>query len=39
VGVDGVLRFKGRVCVPNDAQVKRLILEEGYKSHFSFILA
>ena len=25
---DGVLRFQGRVCVPDDAEVKRLILEE-----------
>ena len=23
------------MCIPNDAEVKRLILEEGHKSHFS----
>jgi len=23
------------VCIPDDAKVKRLILEEGHKSHFS----
>jgi len=29
---DGVLRFKDKVCVPKDAKVQRLILEEGHKS-------
>jgi len=29
------LRFKGRVCVPEDVEVKGMILEEGHKSHFS----
>jgi len=35
LGSDGILRFKGRVCVPNDAEVKRLIFEEGHKSRLS----
>jgi len=35
LGNDGVLRFRGRVCVPEDAEVKRLILDEGYKSCLS----
>ena len=28
LGNDSILRFQGRVCVPNDTEVKRLILEE-----------
>ncbi|XP_027927465.1 uncharacterized protein LOC114184353 [Vigna unguiculata] len=32
LGDDGILRFQGRVCIPNDAEVKQLILEEGHKS-------
>ena len=35
LGDDGVLRFRGKVCVLEDAEVKRLILEEGHKSHLS----
>jgi len=35
LGSDGVLRFQGRVCVPDDTEVKRLILEEGHKSRLS----
>ena len=34
-GADGVLRFRGRVCVPDDAEVKKMILEEGHKSSLS----
>ena len=33
LGNDGILRFQGRLCIPDDAKVKRLILEEGHKSH------
>ena len=33
LGNHGILRFQGRVCVLDDAKVKRLILEEGHKSH------
>jgi len=35
LGNDGILRFQGRVCVLDDAEVKRLILEEGHKSRLS----
>ena len=35
LGDDGILRFQGRVCIPNDAEVKQLILEEGHKSRLS----
>jgi len=35
LGEDGILRFQGRICVPNDAEVKKLILEEGHKSRLS----
>ena len=38
LGNNGILRFQGSVCVPNDAEVKRLILEEGHKSHLSLHL-
>jgi len=34
-GIDRVLRFKGRVCVLEDTEVKSMILEEGHKSYFS----
>ena len=30
-----MLRFKKRLCVPDDVELKRLVLEEGHKSHFS----
>src|ERR1044072_9337457 len=35
IGDDDILRCKGRVCVPGDEAMRRLILEEGHKSHFS----
>ena len=35
LGSDDVLRFRGRVCVPSDAEMRRLILEEGHKSCLS----
>jgi len=35
IGSDGVLRFRGRVCIPEDLKVKGMILEEGHKSRFS----
>jgi len=35
LGSDGVLRFQGRVCVPNDVEVERLIFEEAHKSRLS----
>nr|KYP69549.1 Retrotransposable element Tf2 [Cajanus cajan] len=36
LGVDGVLRFKNRVCVPSDPTLRCLILEEGHGSKLSF---
>ena len=35
LGSDGVQRFQDRVCVLDDAEVKRLIIEEGHKSRLS----
>ena len=35
IGSDGVLRFRGRVCIPKDLEVKAMILEERHKSCFS----
>ncbi|XP_027932851.1 uncharacterized protein LOC114188475 [Vigna unguiculata] len=35
IGGDGVLRFRGMVCIPEDLELKGMILEEGHKSHFS----
>ncbi|GAU35508.1 hypothetical protein TSUD_155390 [Trifolium subterraneum] len=35
VAEDGVIQFGNRICVPNDADLKRLILEEAHKSGFS----
>ena len=35
LGSDGVLRFRDRVCVLEDVEVRRLILEEGHKSRLS----
>ncbi|KAK2429178.1 hypothetical protein QL285_027638 [Trifolium repens] len=35
VAPDGIMLFEGRVCVPDDVDLKRLILEEAHKSGFS----
>ncbi|GAU31786.1 hypothetical protein TSUD_22320 [Trifolium subterraneum] len=35
VAEDGVIQFGGRICVPNNKELKRLILEEAHKSGFS----
>ena len=35
LGNDDILKFQGRVCISDDTEVKRLILEEGHKSHLS----
>ncbi|MCI96164.1 hypothetical protein A2U01_0117464, partial [Trifolium medium] len=36
-GVDenGVVRYRGRVCVPNVPELKKMILEEGHRSGLS----
>ena len=31
----GLLRFRGRLCVPSDEQLKKLILEEAHNSRYS----
>ncbi|XP_052734108.1 uncharacterized protein LOC128196656 [Vigna angularis] len=33
-GTDGLLRYMDRTCVPNDGELKRIILEEGHHSLF-----
>jgi len=38
LGSDGVLRFRGRVCVPDDVELRKLVLEEGHKSRLSLHL-
>nr|KYP56354.1 Transposon Ty3-I Gag-Pol polyprotein [Cajanus cajan] len=35
VGVDGVLRFKDRLCIPSVPELKRAILEEGHRNSLS----
>ena len=35
IGGDGVLRFRGRVCIPEDLELKGMILEERHESRFS----
>nr|KYP71512.1 Retrovirus-related Pol polyprotein from transposon 17.6 [Cajanus cajan] len=35
LGGDGILRFKGRICLPQDAELKRVVLEKGHKSRLS----
>jgi hypothetical protein len=35
IAPDGVILFEGRTCVPNNEEIKRLILEEAHKSSFS----
>ena len=34
-GTDGLWRFEGRVCVPASGDLRRRILEEAHKSHFT----
>ncbi|MCI82800.1 hypothetical protein A2U01_0104074, partial [Trifolium medium] len=35
VDINGVMRFRGRVCVPGVSELKRMILEEGHRSNLS----
>ena len=35
MGEDGILRFKGRVCVPGGPHFRRQILKEGHQSRLS----
>ncbi|XP_057958479.1 uncharacterized protein LOC131151243 [Malania oleifera] len=32
---DGILRFRGRVCVSNDARIRRVILEKAHRSLYT----
>jgi len=32
IGVDRILRFKARVCIPVDKELKKIVREEGLKS-------
>jgi len=34
----GVLRFRGRICIPDDDELKKLILEESHRSSLSIHL-
>jgi len=35
LGTDGILRFKERVCVPHNSDLRRMILDETHKSKMS----
>ncbi|XP_073222428.1 uncharacterized protein [Cicer arietinum] len=35
IGVDGILRFKERICVPDVEELRKMILEEGHRSCLS----
>jgi len=35
LGNNGILRFQGWVCILDNVEVKRLIIEEGHKSRLS----
>ncbi|MCI40344.1 hypothetical protein A2U01_0061577, partial [Trifolium medium] len=32
---NGIMRFQGRVCVPDVAELRKMILEEGHRSGLS----
>ncbi|KAK7282219.1 hypothetical protein RIF29_10839 [Crotalaria pallida] len=35
IGSDGILKYRDRICVPNDMEIKGMILEEAHKSKLS----
>jgi len=35
MGRDGILRFREKVCVPNSQVLRKMLLDEGNKSHLS----
>nr|KYP63374.1 Retrotransposable element Tf2 [Cajanus cajan] len=35
LGRDGILRFKGKICLPHDSELKKAVLDEGHKSRLS----
>ena len=34
-GTDGILRYKGRICIPSDLEIKKMLLDESHKSNLS----
>ena len=32
---DGILLFRGRICIPSDGKLKQEILNEAHKSHYT----
>ncbi|RDY01923.1 hypothetical protein CR513_14690, partial [Mucuna pruriens] len=38
MGIDGLLKFNGRICVQNNLEIKKMILDEAYKSKLSIHL-
>jgi len=37
LGVDDILRFKNRICISEDNELKQTVLTEGHKSKLSYI--
>ena len=35
LGANGILRFKNRICIPEDNELKQTVLSEGHKSKLS----
>ncbi|XP_019442301.1 PREDICTED: uncharacterized protein LOC109347024 [Lupinus angustifolius] len=35
-GKDGIIRFQGRICIPQNGELRQMILEEAHKSKLSF---
>ncbi|KAL2317629.1 hypothetical protein Fmac_031505 [Flemingia macrophylla] len=35
LGVDGILKFDNRVCIPSNIELKKMIFEEAHKSKMS----
>ena len=32
----GMIKFKGRMCIPQSSELRNVVLEEAHKSHLSF---
>jgi len=37
LGVDDIVRFQKRICIPKDHELKQIILSEGHKSKLSLL--
>jgi len=35
LGADDILRFQKRICIPEDYELKQIVLSQGHKSKFS----